>query len=326
MGGVRIMTGLYEENFHSNPARTSANPKWRVTIFDPQIETTTKTISEISNILGGSGDTIQKIADSTGTNLHVRIQTAFPAVYIPGEHNSYAFGLLTSFQTDTTLSKAYSISPDTIVDLGPAFTFSRRFSDSLPLTVGITAKFQFRMSTAKTYSLIDLLQGKSILPSGTGGGQLDLDLGSTYILPPKPWGMDWAVGLTLNQLLGGTFKMIRFSNSSVAPTPQPRTLGIGTSLAKKELGGLTDFLAALEIQDIGNNKNGSLFRLIHLGSEIRYGVLAIRTGINQGYWAGGLGLNLKAFTLDLSTYGEEMTLNVGGKQDRRIAMKLAFQI
>jgi hypothetical protein len=138
--------------------------------------------------------------------------------------------------------------------------------------------------------------------------------------------MDWAVGLTINQLLGGKFKMFGQSGTGASPVPQPLAVGVGTSLSKKELWGLTDFVGAFEIQDIGNNTNGSLFRLLHLGSEAHYGVLAIRLGINQGYLAGGLGVNLKAFTFDLSTYGEEMTLNVGGKQDRRIAMKLSFQI
>ena len=39
MGGVKITTGEYEENFWGNPARVAFNPKWRLTFFDFSAET-----------------------------------------------------------------------------------------------------------------------------------------------------------------------------------------------------------------------------------------------------------------------------------------------
>jgi hypothetical protein len=60
--------------------------------------------------------------------------------------------------------------------------------------------------------------------------------------------------------------------------------------------------------------------------EARYGILAPRIGFNQGYLSGGLGILTRYVTLELATYGEEMRLNVGDQQDRRYAVRLAFQI
>jgi hypothetical protein len=49
-------------------------------------------------------------------------------------------------------------------------------------------------------------------------------------------------------------------------------------------------------------------------------------GLNDSWVAAGLGLDLRFFTVDFATYGEELSKNVGGLQDRRLAIKIAFQI
>jgi hypothetical protein len=69
-----------------------------------------------------------------------------------------------------------------------------------------------------------------------------------------------------------------------------------------------------------------MFKTVHIGYELHYGVLAPRVGINQGYLTAGLGVNLPVLQLDLSTYGEEASLNVGGVEDRRFALRLGLHI
>src|SRR5690606_20233983 len=53
MGGVFLTTGLYDENFFGNPARVTANPKWKVQIFDLAVEANASTISSLSSLLSG---------------------------------------------------------------------------------------------------------------------------------------------------------------------------------------------------------------------------------------------------------------------------------
>lgn len=334
MGGVKLTTGLYDENFFGNPARVTDNPKWKITVLDPMVEFNSETPNTISD-LTGSGDTIQKIGNTAGKNQHVRTQFTMPAVYLPtGEDGQWAFAFawLSSVQADVNIRRDYAITPQAIVDTGPAFTVGRTFLENEELSVGITPHLTYRLAADPGFTLADLIKGRSLSPrkSGGQGTHLDFDIGGTYWLP---WtvGEDGhiQVGAAINNLFGGNYSNIGFhpiNDLPNKPMAQPRTYGFGGSLNYEELYVLGATSVALELQDIGNNPNGSWLRTLHIGGETHYGVLAGRLGLNQGYIAGGLGLDLKAVTLDVSTYAEEMSLNVGGFADRRYAFRLAFEI
>jgi hypothetical protein len=66
--------------------------------------------------------------------------------------------------------------------------------------------------------------------------------------------------------------------------------------------------------------------MVHIGAETHLKILALRAGINQGYFTAGFGLDLRFFTLDAATYAEELSLNPGGLSDRRYALQFGFQI
>jgi hypothetical protein len=333
MGGLRITSGLYDENFFGNPARAAANPKWKVSLLDLTVETTPSTIDTIGDLAGG-GDTLNKIADTAGTNNHGRIQTVFPAVYIPrlfGGKNSIAIGLIANTQFDVDLRRSYQLDPRSITDIGPAVTFARSFMNDR-LAVGVTGHATYRLATREGYSFVDLIRGSSISPTQSGGqgAHIDFDVGSTYDLPIViPGEVIISTAVSINHLLGGNYSNLGLElvdGMEGKPRPQPRSLGFGAAARKAQLWKFSDAMVGLEFLDIGNNPDGSLFRTVHLGGELRYGVLAPRLGINQGYFAGGLGINLKVLEIDLATYGEEMSLNVGGLQDRRYVAKIAIQI
>lgn len=332
MGGVKLTTGLYDENFFGNPARITANPKNRFTILDPMVEASSSSIKKVGD-LTGSGDVWQKLGDTAGDNNHIRIQTTMPALYIAtGEGKwAYAFSLMTSTQFDAHLKRNYQISPASIVDVGPALTVGRKLLENDVLSVGATAHYVYRVATRNTYSTIDLIRGSGLdlKSNGEQGNMLNFDIGGTYVLPWKVLDFELSTALAMNNILGGSFSkgmdLIK-DITSYSPREQPRTLGFGGAARKAELGPFTDFVFALEFSDIGNNENGSLFRTVHMGAEGKFGTIIPRVGINQGYLCAGLGLDFKFLTLDLGTYGEELSLNVGGKQERRYAFKLGLQI
>ena len=329
MGGVRYTTGLYDENFFGNPARATANPGFRITLLDPMVESTTSTISQVGTIAGGS-NVLSNLSDTSGTNLHGRIQLTMPSVYFQPGKMSYAVGLITSAQFDLDLRKSFQLEPDAVIDIGPAITVARKLLKDDALSVGITAHATYRLSANEDFSLINLLQGTSISPSSNGGegAHIDFDVGGTYRLPWKPLGFDFNTALAINNILGGNYSNlgIRIADLTSRPTRQPRTLNFGGSLSKDTLWIFRDFVFALEITDIGNSGGGSFFRLIHFGSEAKWGIISTRLGFNQGYITAGLGFDFSFFTIDLATYGEELALNAGELQDRRLAVKFAFQI
>jgi len=332
MGGVRMTTGLYDENFFGNAARVTANPIWRVTVLDVMAETNRTTLSTIDDLTSG-GDVIQKVGSTAGKNNHARVQTAFPAVYIPhlSEKMSLGFAILTSTQADVALRKNYQLDPEMLTDIGPALTLGHKFLENDALSIGLTTHLTYRMSSRDNFSFVDIIKGASLSPTKSGGegAHLDFDFGATYMIAGiKPLGFDINTAFTVNNMLGGRYQHFNIDviDTKIDAKQQPETWGVGLSASRKDLFLFDDSVFALEFTDIGNNPDGSLFRTLHMGSELRYGMLSGRFGLNQGYIAAGFGIDLKFFTLDVATYGEEMGLSVGDKQDRRTAAKIAFHI
>jgi hypothetical protein len=331
MGGVKTTTGIYDENFYGNPARVTQNDKWKLSIFDFTAETSPSTIDTASDLAGSDSDVLAKIGDSAGKNNHVRIQTAFPALYIPriaGSRWSYGFAVLSNSQADVSLRNNYSVDPQAIVDVGPAFNVGYQFLENRTLSVGITPHVTYRVASRSNYSMVDLVKGVSLSPSKSGGDgtHLDVDAGVFYEIPWKPMGIKLNPAFSINNLLGGKYSNIAFHpvDNGNRPRAQPRSFNLGISGTKDDFLIFDHILGAFEINDIGNNPNGSIYRLLHLGTELPYGVFKIRLGLNQGYAGGGIGLALSWFQLDLSTYGEEMSLNTGQYQERRYALHLGF--
>ncbi len=341
MGNVSYTTGLYDQNFFSNPARVVDNPEWRLTLLDAMVEVSSPVPSTVGSLVHGGSDFYRDVGNQAGDNYHARIQTTFPALYIPpGENGKWGFAaaIVTSTQSDVNLRRSFNIEPTAITDIGPVLTIGRRFLEDDSLSFGTTLHLDYRLSSNTGFTFIDLIQGKSLAPSKTGGqgSEFDFDLGAEYKLKHwTPGGVQFSGALAVDQVLGGKFSNIGFKpikdssgNPSPAnlPTPQPRTFNLGVGALKPTMGILRETSLALEFTDFGANTNGSIFRTIHLGGETHLKFLAVRGGINQGYLCGGLGLDFKFIQIDASTYGEELSLNSGGYEDRRYALRLAFQI
>ncbi len=340
MGNVRYTTGLYDENFYGNPARVTANPNWRVQLPEFMVETTFPTLSNISQLISSATDAnssalYNTLGDLAGKEMHARVQTVFPAAYLLlGEKKQWglAFGILQSTQVDAEVGRNYQFTPQLVSDIGPSVTLGRKFLENDALSIGLTTRFAYRVSARNTFQFSDILTGSSLsLTNLLGhGGNFDFDLGATYDLPWKVEEVGFTVAMTVNNWMNGPYSHVRLPIGALtaAPITQPRTLSLGGVARRAQLWHFSDISLALEFTDIGNNINGSFFRLFHMGTEWHLfdGKLALRTGINQGYICGGIGVDFKWFSLDFSTIGEELTLTAGGRQSRNQLLRIAFQI
>ena len=332
MGDVRYTTGFYEENFFGNPARISENPSSMFQLPKFSFEAGSGTLSSLKTLLASNSGGFSAVSGAVGKPISARFQFLFPAYYKRSFINSdwsLGVGLLTSAQLVAQLSQAGTVSPTTIIGGGPAITLARRLLPEDRLSIGLTTHAEFRATSGSAFSIIDFLKGSvvSSLRGGSGMG-LDFDLGTTF----RPhWGLggfNYELGFAVNNLLGGNYKNLggRISGWAGDPIPTPTTFNFGLAARKDDLWKFKSFMMALEFTDIGNNKNGSIFRTIHIGSEAQWKTIAIRAGLNQGYPCAGLGFDFRYFTLDASTYGEELGLNVGSMEDRRYALDFGFQI
>lgn len=328
MGGVRLTTGLYDENFFNNPARMTANPYSKFTLLQlTPIDMTPATWSTASALIAGK-DVLPTVTASAGSNLYERVQVIFPAYYhaAVGRKWAVSFGILESILADADLRQSYQASLQAIADAGIALGYARKFLKNDSLSIGLMGHFAFRAAATPDVSLVNYVSGSSInvMSSAGGGAMYNLDFGITWDFW-HPGDFVVSFGGAGQNLLGGKYNTIPLKFGAT-PTEQPRSYGAGFSLSRASWAFLTNTVFALEATDVLNNMNGSVFRLIHIGAETHWKSLAFRLGVNQGYWCGGLGLDVRVITLDLATYGEEMGLNSGTLEDRRYAVNFGFHI
>ncbi len=332
MGGVRMTTGLYDENFFNNPARVTANPASEFTLIQiTPIETTSNTIKEISSISNGN-DPLKSLTNNAGKNIHDRLQIVLPAFYWAATEErklAFALGMITSLQIDADIRQSYQTSLDGILDIGPTLTIGRKFLAHDELSIGINTHLTYRVGTSPNFSLVDYVRGSSlgIKSIGGEGSMIDFDLGSTYKLG------EWnnfvlSMGGAIQNILGGNYSNLKFTPLKIGSLPpaQPRSYGLGVSVTRSSWVFFTDTALAFEVTDIHNNPDGSVFKLLHLGGETHWKSFAFRAGLNQGYWTAGLGIDFRFITLDLASYGEEMGLNAGTLEDRRYTLNLGLHI
>lgn len=77
---------------------------------------------------------------------------------------------------------------------------------------------------------------------------------------------------------------------------------------------------AFDYHDLTDNLVGddSTEKKLHMGAELQLpALLAIRGGLSQGYYTAGATLDFKWIRLDVATYGEELGVNAGQREDRR---------
>jgi len=329
MGDVRFTTGLYEENFFANPARTTENPSNLFQLPKLTIEAGSGLFTAIKDVSGG---TIAGFDKTIGTPVSARVQLVFPAFYARNfitDKWSMAIGLITGFQLMEEISNTGYITPTTVVDIGPAFTIARRLLPEDRLSIGLTTHVELRGTSGSPFSIIDFLNGKADNALiGGGGVGVDFDLGTTFKPHWHTGGFDYELAFAIDNVLGGNYNNlgVKLGNWGADPIPTPRNVNFGISARRPDLWKFKSFLMALEFTDIGNNTNGSFFRTVHFGSEVQWHLLALRAGINQGYFSAGLGLDLIFMSINASTYGEEMGLNSGILEDRRYALDIGFKI
>jgi hypothetical protein len=139
--------------------------------------------------------------------------------------------------------------------------------------------------------------------------------------------VEFITALSVNNVIGQNYSnSVSILGGTGLPPASGRALGLGFTAHKAQTGAFTETSLGLELQDIGANTDGSLFRMLHLGGETHWKLIAVRLGVNQGYLCAGLGFDFKVLQLDLATTGEEMSLNSGGRENRSVAVRLGIQI
>ena len=331
MGDIRYTVGLFEENFFANPARSADNPENLLQIMKISLESSKATLSNLGK-LTKSGNELNTFVDSLGDPMSARLQIipiSFHAKNFITDKWAMGLGLFFSAQTLPLVSNSGSVDVNTAITAGPVLNLSRRLLEEDRLVVGANLHTQIR-ANSKNFSIQEFFNGQNMANSVQGGSGMgvDFDLGSTFRPHWKTGGFDYQLAFTINNVLGGKYTNLGKPINAWpnGPYATSRSVSFGLSAERKDWIGLDRVLFALESTDNGNNENGSFFRTLHAGAQGSWSIFHVRTGLNQGYLTAGFGLDLVVFSLNLATYGEELGLNPGVKQDRRYALDLGFKI
>ena len=332
MGDIRYTVGEYEENFFANPARSTENPGNLLQLPQLSFETSSGTIGSISSLIK-SGNGLQTFQDSVGKPLSARAQMVFPAFYkrhFWTDDWSFGIGAFVSAQTIPVLSQSGSIDPTTAIAAGPVLNLSRRLLSEDRLSVGMNLRTEVRASSNSQFSVQEFLSGTNLSSAVTGGSGFgaDFDLGASFRPHWTLGHFQYEIDVAVNNLLGGKYTNIGKPVASWKGDPfaTKTAFSFGLSATKKNAWIFDTLVIAIETTDNGNNTNGSFYRTLHLGSEAAWKLFRLRTGLNQGYYTAGLGIDLLFLNLNFATYGEELGLNPGVMEDRRYALQLGFQI
>ncbi len=338
MGGTWVTTGNYSEALFGNPARHASTEISKFSILDLNTEANLNLITNASSFLklnsaSGTGF-LNDVTKLIGKNMHYRVD-ALTAYYSPSQSEdlSIAAGLLFSSKTNLTIRHTTNISAQFINDFGPNFGFAYPIIPKY-LLLGLNLHLIYRTGIDEHIRSSEILSGmKKLGLKGYGkqGVGLDGDFGLFYKIPWEPTWVRVSVGVSANNFLASDYDLIPLrliSGLSSFPPPNDRYYNFGFRFDFRDTRKLKSNVWAFEIQEIGTKiKKSSFPKKIHTGWESQLSkYLFLRLGLNQGYPGGGFGFEFPVLKLDILTYGEELAITSGEKQDRRIMLRLAFEI
>ncbi len=183
------------------------------------------------------------------------------------------------------------------------------------LRVGLTGKYVKRELLQQSYTANDLVQQDGIdldrdLQDGTGFG-VDVGLILGLALPLNP-----AVGLTVQNV--GDLDL-----GDAGELPQQINLGFAVRPALP-LGALTVAADMIDVtKELGSDND--MAKRLHLGAEYAFpAILALRAGLNQGYYSLGAAVDLRVLRLAYAYSIEEVGGFAGQTPDRRHVAQLSL--
>lgn len=206
---------------------------------------------------------------------------------------------------------------------GSAYSF---FDDHLQ--VGLAAKFLARHLIDETITQRDVItnaQFDDILSYKDVGYGVGADIGLKFRLPMKKsykvWDyLDPVFALTVQDIGHTRF----FMGDDVGRQKESTTFGFALH---PNYWKLTSILA-VDVRDL--EYASDFINKFHVGYEITWPDISkvlrsasVRIGCNQGYLAGGFGLDFRYFKLNAATYGRELAERTYQKQSRMFSLQLA---
>lgn len=321
MGGAFTAVSDDENALFYNPAGLSKIQIFELGVINPLIEISKKSIELAQDAqdidMNDTGKVADLLRDYIGKHQHLRV-SLFPHIGFKALGAGVMVGGLGQGTMDVEVRNP--VWPETHTDLildvgvlgGAGFKVPL-----MGLRAGITIKYLYRKSLSEVYTAADIAGDfeKRLNEDLKSGSGISADIGLMYDLPFVPI-FDTTVAVVaqnIPEMDMGDAKDIKTQFNA------------GISL-KKSFAGFGALLA-LDYRDITNNigDDEDIPKRIHIGAEVKLPkILAVRAGLNQGYYTAGATIDFWVLRFDVATYAEEVGAYAGQREDRRYVGQISL--
>lgn len=288
-------------------------------ILNPQFETskdTSSILSDVGDIEGKSqSEVLSFLRARIGEHQHLRL-AFLPNVMIRN------FGIAVLAQVTGDLEIRNRVYPEVVtdvrVDVGPVVGGGFKILPGLQL--GLNAKFIQRRGIKRSYTVLDIAGGNFDLRDDLENkSDFAFDLGGMAHLgeffSPVSF-LDPTVGINIQNITNLDFEKLG---------ELPTQLNLGAAIHPNFW--IVQSTVAVDLMDvtlaIGEDEDYS--KRFHFGAELKLPmILAVRVGLNQRFWTAGFTVDLWILKIEAATYGEEVGVFAGQRDDRRYVAMLSL--
>ncbi len=331
MGGVSVAVDNDYLFLYRNPATLGLHKNSSYSVLSPSFSRNSDYSNVIDNINAlNDSDTLANRSSNFRHIQNIMGKTGYQnwsnTAYYVGENG---FGLSVryddyqfySIENPTSPKVKSSIYKDTVFTGSYARTFEddsqSLFTDKSIGWLGVTAKIASRKMTESTYTARDFaaLTPKALKDTDRSGLAFDLDFGALWQLtnPIKP-----TIGVFIGNLFESKFsdetgRLKRWYSIGMSIKPLPGDIERNNKLV----------LACEYLEDCSHINS---LNKIRLGARFQvYKGLHLLTGVKGGNLTAGLDYSWHDLTFTASTYGEELGIRPGDREDRRYAVDASLR-
>ncbi len=329
MGMGNAFFGVSDDKYAAfyNPAGLAMNKSvWNVDIIPLSIGANSNMIEngkELGNMfIQGGLDTnaiTKTLEGMMGQYNNISPITFFPAF----TYKNWSFGIFVNTHVNVlTYNKVMpTVSAKVHADAGAVLTYAHSFLKDKSLHFGVSLMGFYRMGYSNTYTAVDIA---------------NLDTGSLVndILGSNGWGILASVGLMyelpwlrkeLNARVGLSFNDFGYQSMAKGLDKVEPTLNLSLAISPN-----WEFISSNIVLDFNdllfmNGTDDSFGKRVNIGAEIGFwNRIFLRTGLHQGYWTAGAGVNIWLLRINYAYYTEELGAYAGQYPDHRHVIEVVL--
>lgn len=323
MGGAFTAIADDFNAVYFNPAGLASIQGFTLGLLDPTVGVSENTVDLYNDFEDIDSDDVTEVAELmreyVGENNHV--DAAFD-LHLGFKVKDAGVMITAIGQSASNIRIRNPVNPEaqitSINDYGGVLSMGVSVPGIKGLKLGASLKAVCRRSLNEFYSatvIADDDLGDLIDDDIEEGSGVSADLGAIYSFSLLKI-TDVSLGVT-----GMNLPEMDFGDAMDAKTQ----INTGVALRQKIVGfTLTE---AIDIYDVTDNicEDSSFEKKVHLGAELKFPwLISLRAGLNQGYYTAGATVDFKIIKIDVASYGEEIGVIAGQKEDRRYSASISI--